>query len=124
MRFLIDFVRSWFMIARANRHTFALIRKCMDMENERIYAEKRLEEAMTDAASVYANIRSSLATAQQTIQQYDDTVKNLRSEAKTRDLEIEIMVASHTRMLERYRTETAVDVQKRNPHLPPSDYGA
>ena len=124
MRFLIDFVRSWFTIARANRHVFALQRKCDKLDRNRVAAEIRLAEATSDASVVYKNIQGALATAQQTIQQYEDTTKELRSEASVKDKEIDMLVAQHTRFLERYRTETAIDVQRRSASLPPSDYGA
>ncbi len=124
MRFLIDFVRSWFTIARANRHVLALHRKCDKLDRIRVAVELRLLDATADAAVVYKNIRDALTSAQQTIQQYEDTTKDLRSEAKMKDMEIELMVAQHTKFLERYRTETAIEVQRRSTNLPPSDYGA
>ncbi len=123
-RFLIDFVRSWFTIARANRHVFALHRKCDRLDRNRVVAESRLSEATADAAVVYKNIRDALTSAQQTIQQYEDTTKELRSEAAVKDREIIMLVAQHTKFLERYRTETAIEVQRRSANSPPGDYGA
>lgn len=113
MKFLFDWIRSWFVISKASRHTMALQRECEKMLRQLKRSEELLEKQSQAAASAYSVVQNALATAQQQCGQYEETFQKFQAESKVHDLEMELMTAAYTKMIEHMKADTAIHVFRR-----------
>jgi len=112
MRFLIDWFRSWFGIAIATREVLALKRKCNNLEHQIRKSDIWMERESKEVEAVNNSFQKALATAQQINRQHEETFQMMRAENTLKTLSLEILTESHTKLLERYRAEVAVEVYK------------
>lgn len=113
MKFMFAWLRSWFSISNANRHVAALQRECDAMEKRLRNSDTRLDRLAEKASSAYGIFQSAQANNKLMIDQCETTFEKLRNETKIQDLEIKMLVAYHTKLIERLKADTAIDVYRR-----------